>query len=57
MVTKVPGLTLDLVEGQGHMLPISAPARVVRLIKDVANRMAEQGPAPYRNLEKFPTLL
>ena len=44
LVDKVPGVKLQLVEGGGHMLPITATARVVEVVQQVAKRMrAPQG--------------
>ena len=40
MVGTVPGLTLETVEGRGHMLPISATDRTVRFITEMAGRVA-----------------
>ena len=39
LASKVPGLKLQLVEGRGHMLPITAPERVAALVKQVAKRV------------------
>ncbi len=38
LADKVPGLKLQLVEGRGHMLPITATARVTTLVLHVAKR-------------------
>jgi len=38
LADKVPGLKLQLVEGRGHMLPITATARVVEAVLNVAKR-------------------
>lgn len=38
LADKVPGLKLQLVEGRGHMLPITATARVVEVVQQVAKR-------------------
>ncbi|KAE9657763.1 alpha/beta hydrolase [Pseudomonas sp. PB105] len=38
LADKVPGLKLQLVEGCGHMLPITATARVVEAVLQVAKR-------------------
>ncbi len=38
LADKVPGLKLQLVEGRGHMLPITATARVVEAVLSVAKR-------------------
>lgn len=38
LASQVPGLKLQLVEGAGHMLPITATARVVETVKQVAKR-------------------
>lgn len=48
LADKVPGLKLQLVEGRGHMLPITATERVVALVEQVARRVhspADAGPA------------
>lgn len=42
MVGKVPGLTLEVVPGRGHMLPISAVERVVAMVRHVASQAAPQ---------------
>ncbi len=39
MLAEVPGLTLDLIENGGHMLPITATERAAQLIISVAGRM------------------
>ena len=38
LADKVPGLKLQVVEGRGHMLPITATARVVEAVLQVAKR-------------------
>lgn len=38
LADKVPGLKLQLVEGHGHMLPITATARVVEAVQQLAKR-------------------
>jgi pimeloyl-ACP methyl ester carboxylesterase len=38
LADKVPGLKLQLVEGRGHMLPITATERVAALVEQVAKR-------------------
>ncbi|WP_460135741.1 alpha/beta fold hydrolase [Pseudomonas sp. S1_E04] len=38
LADKVPGLKLQLVEGRGHMLPITAAARLVEAVQQVAKR-------------------
>lgn len=38
LADKVPGLKLQLVEGRGHMLPITATDRVAELVEQVAKR-------------------
>ncbi|WP_339533146.1 alpha/beta hydrolase [Pseudomonas mucidolens] len=43
LADKVPGLKLQLVEGRGHMLPITAVERVAALVEQIAKRA---GPAP-----------
>jgi hypothetical protein len=35
----VPGLKMQVVEGRGHMLPITATARVVEAVQHLAKRM------------------
>lgn len=42
MVGKVPGLSLEIVQGRGHMLPISAVERVVELVEQVASQATPQ---------------
>jgi len=42
MVGKVPGLELELVEGGGHMTPITAPDRTIAFIGRMAQRVAAQ---------------
>ncbi|MGY2374121.1 alpha/beta fold hydrolase [Pseudomonas sp. SDO524_S393] len=39
LADKVPGLKLHLVEGRGHMLPITATARVTEVVRQVAKRV------------------
>ena len=39
MVAAVPGLVLDIVEGDGHMLPITATDRTVRFIEQMAGKI------------------
>lgn len=39
LADKVPGLKLQVVEGRGHMLPITATARVVEAVLHVAKRV------------------
>jgi pimeloyl-ACP methyl ester carboxylesterase len=39
LADKIPGVKLQLVEGRGHMLPITATARVVEVVQQVAKRM------------------
>ncbi len=39
LADKVPGLKLQVVEGRGHMLPITATARVVEAVQHVAKRV------------------
>jgi pimeloyl-ACP methyl ester carboxylesterase len=43
LADKVPGLKLQVVEGRGHMLPITATARVVEAVQQLAKRAR---PAP-----------
>lgn len=38
LADKVPGLKLQVVEGRGHMLPITATARVVEAVQQLAKR-------------------
>ena len=38
LASRVPGLKLQLVEGRGHMLPITATERVVAVVEQVAKR-------------------
>jgi pimeloyl-ACP methyl ester carboxylesterase len=40
MATKVVGLDLELIEGGGHMVPISSADRTVTLIARIARRIA-----------------
>ena len=40
MAATVPGLTLEIVEGGGHMLPITATDRTVRFIEEMAAKVA-----------------
>ncbi|MBC2656352.1 alpha/beta hydrolase [Pseudomonas sp. MSSRFD41] len=42
MVGKVPGLALEIVQGRGHMLPITAVERVVAMIRHVAGQAGPQ---------------
>jgi pimeloyl-ACP methyl ester carboxylesterase len=47
MAAKVTGLDLELIEGGGHMVPISSADQAVALIKRVAQRVATNAePAP-----------
>ncbi|WEX18691.1 MULTISPECIES: alpha/beta fold hydrolase [Pseudomonas] len=39
LASKVPGLKLQVVEGRGHMLPITAAERVAVLVEQVAKRV------------------
>ncbi len=39
LASKVPGLKLQVVEGRGHMLPITATERVAALVEHVAKRV------------------
>ena len=39
LADRVPGLKLQLVEGRGHMLPITATPRVVELVQQLAKRV------------------
>ncbi|WP_395607100.1 alpha/beta fold hydrolase [Pseudomonas sp. B22129] len=39
LASKVPGLKLQVVEGRGHMLPITAPERVAAVVEQVAKRV------------------
>ncbi|QHF44660.1 alpha/beta hydrolase [Pseudomonas sp. S35] len=45
LADKVPGLKLQVVEGRGHMLPITATARVVEAVLYVAKRARPTGTA------------
>ena len=45
MVGKVPGVTLETIEGAGHMLPVSATERTARFIADMAERVRRAAPA------------
>ncbi|KAB0466161.1 alpha/beta hydrolase, partial [Pseudomonas tolaasii] len=38
LASKVPGLKLQVVEGRGHMLPITATERVAAVVEQVAKR-------------------
>ncbi len=38
LASLVPGLKLQVVEGRGHMLPITAPERVAAVVEQVAKR-------------------
>ena len=49
LADAVPGLKLQLVEGRGHMLPITATARVVELVQQVAKRAR-----PLQNVAPLP---
>lgn len=49
LADAVPGLKLQLVEGRGHMLPITATARVVELVQQVAKRVR-----PLQNVAPLP---
>lgn len=39
LASKVPGLKLQVVEGRGHMLPITATERVVAVVEQIAKRV------------------
>ncbi len=39
LASKVPGLKMQVVEGRGHMLPITATERVAALVEQVAKRV------------------
>ncbi len=39
LASKVPGLKLQVVEGRGHMLPITATERVVAVVEQIAKRI------------------
>ncbi|MGY2163632.1 alpha/beta fold hydrolase [Pseudomonas tolaasii] len=39
LASKVPGLKLQVVEGRGHMLPITATERVAAVVEQVAKRV------------------
>ena len=38
LADKVPGLKMQVIEGRGHMLPITATERVAALVEQVAKR-------------------
>ncbi|MBN2992550.1 alpha/beta hydrolase [Pseudomonas cedrina subsp. fulgida] len=46
LADKVPGLKLQVVEGRGHMLPITATARVVEAVHQLAKRARPPENAP-----------
>ena len=39
LASKVPGLKMQVVEGRGHMLPITATERVAALVEQIAKRV------------------
>ncbi|WP_413469242.1 alpha/beta fold hydrolase, partial [Pseudomonas lactis] len=39
LASKVPGLKMQVIEGRGHMLPITATERVAALVEQVAKRV------------------
>jgi len=39
LASKVPGLKMQVIEGRGHMLPITASERVAALVEQVAKRV------------------
>lgn len=41
MQGKIPGIEIELIEAGGHMIPISAPGRVIAFIERTAARMSE----------------
>ncbi|NVZ71008.1 alpha/beta fold hydrolase [Pseudomonas costantinii] len=41
LASKVPGLKLQVVEGRGHMLPITATERVAAVVEQVAKRVRQ----------------
>jgi len=45
MLAEVPGLDLEVMDG-GHMLPVTAPDRIVAMIRRVAERAEARAPAP-----------
>lgn len=47
MAARVPGIVIDIVEGAGHMLPITAVERVVAMVQQVA---AQARPQPSATL-------
>lgn len=47
MAARVPGIVIDIVEGAGHMLPITAVERVVAMVQQVA---AQGRPQPSATL-------
>ena len=52
LASKVPGLKLQVVEGRGHMLPITATERVVAVVEQIAKRVKppQTDPLPQRPL-------
>lgn len=52
LASKVPGLKLQVVEGRGHMLPITATERVVAVVEQIAKRVKppQNDPLPQRPL-------
>lgn len=51
MAAKITGLDLELIEGGGHMVPISSADQAVALIKRVANRVASSTEQRASNFE------
>ncbi len=45
MVAAVPGLVLDIVEDDGHMLPVTAVERTARFIEGMAGKIQRGAPA------------
>ncbi|WP_421556098.1 alpha/beta fold hydrolase [Pseudomonas kitaguniensis] len=52
LASKVPGVKLRVVEGRGHMLPITATERVAALVDQVARRVRPVLQAPDQTVEK-----
>lgn len=52
LASKVPGLKLQVVEGRGHMLPITATERVVAVVEQIAKRVKppQNDPLPHTPL-------
>ncbi len=52
LASKVPGVKLQVVEGRGHMLPITATERVAALVEQVARRVRPVLQPPDQTVEK-----